>query len=153
MSSPRHIPQTQAMNNQALTHSGSPGAHGFLIPSPIVTRRTRTYSASERAKKEPRLNGIVKTFCRNRGHGFIIPLDPNEDVVPLFCHVSDIEGEYVPKEGDEVTYQKCLIPPRNEKYQAIHVKITHLAPGVTHEKWDSPSPPVSPKMSTPPQSV
>lgn len=87
---------------------------------------------------------VVTTFV-----GHIKFRQCNHDCILFFS----IEGEYVPKEGDEVTYQKCLIPPRNEKYQAIHVKITHLAPGVTHEKWDSPSPPVSPKMSTPPQSV
>lgn len=48
-----------------------------------------------------------------------------------------IEGEYVPKTGDEVTYKVILIPPKMEKRQAVHVKITHLAPGVSHEKWDS----------------
>lgn len=48
-----------------------------------------------------------------------------------------IEGEYVPKAGDEVTYKVILIPPKMEKRQAVHVKITHLAPGVSHEKWDS----------------
>lgn len=47
-----------------------------------------------------------------------------------------IEGEYVPKAGDEVTYKVILIPPKMEKRQAVHVKITHLAPGVSHEKWD-----------------
>ena len=47
----------------------------------------------------------------------------------------------MPKEGDEVTYKKILIPPKNEKYQAVHVTIVDLAPGVTHERWeDAPSP-------------
>lgn len=54
----------------------------------------------------------------------------------IVCY--SIDGEYVPKEGDEVTYKTVLIPPRNEKIQAVHVKITHLKPGVSHEKWDSP---------------
>ena len=57
------------------------------------------------------------------------------------CLVSfSIDGEYVPKEGDEVTYRTITMPPRMEKKQACHVVITHLKPGVTHERWDSPLP-------------
>ena len=46
-----------------------------------------------------------------------------------------VEGEYVPMEGDEVTYKMCSIPPKNEKLQAVEVVITHLAPGTKHETW------------------
>lgn len=46
-----------------------------------------------------------------------------------------VEGEYVPVEGDEVTYKMCSIPPKNEKLQAVEVVITHLAPGTKHETW------------------
>lgn len=46
-----------------------------------------------------------------------------------------VEGEYVPMEGDEVTYKMCTIPPKNEKLQAVEVVITHLAPGTKHETW------------------
>lgn len=53
--------------------------------------------------------------------------------------VFSIEGEYVPISGDEVTYQRCLVPPKNEKYQAVHVKITHLKEGKIHQRWDSPA--------------
>lgn len=53
-------------------------------------------------------------------------------VPSLFCSV---EGEYVPVEGDEVTYKMCSIPPKNEKLQAVEVVITHLAPGTKHETW------------------
>jgi len=53
----------------------------------------------------------------------------------LFWHVSSIEGDIVPKEGDEVTFKRCLMPPKNEKYAAVHVHIAHQAP-VAHEKWD-----------------
>ncbi|XP_014780438.1 calcium-regulated heat stable protein 1 [Octopus bimaculoides] len=135
MSSARDIPQTQAVNNAAL--AGSPvSQHRFLIPSPIPTRRSRTYSASERAKCGPTVRGKVKEFCREKGHGFIQPEDPSS--VPLFVHISDIEGEYVPKEDDDVTYKAITIPPRHEKLQAVHVQIMHLAPGVSHERWDSP---------------
>ncbi|CAJ1080631.1 cold shock domain-containing protein C2a [Xyrichtys novacula] len=61
------------------------------LPSPLPTKRTRTYSA--------------------------------------------IEGEYVPMEGDEVTYKVCPIPPKNQKIQAVDVMITHLNPGTKHETW------------------
>jgi len=49
--------------------------------------------------------------------------------------VASIEGDIVPKEGDEVTYKRCLMPPKNEKFAAVHVHIAHQAP-VAHEKWD-----------------
>lgn len=46
-----------------------------------------------------------------------------------------IEGEYVPMEGDEVTYKVCPIPPKNQKIQAVDVVITHLNPVTKHETW------------------
>lgn len=49
-----------------------------------------------------------------------------------------IEGEYIPQSGDEVSYRLCAIPPKYEKYQAIHVKITNLTPNV-HIKWETPA--------------
>ena len=33
-------------------------------------------------------------------------------------HISDIEGEFVPRKGDTVSYRACPIPPRFEKLQA-----------------------------------
>lgn len=48
---------------------------------------------------------------------------------------SSIEGEYVPIEGDEVSYKLCSIPPKHEKVQAVEVTITHLKPGTKHETW------------------
>lgn len=50
-------------------------------------------------------------------------------------HISDIEGEYVPVEGDEVTYKMCPIPPKNQKFQAVEVILTHLSPHTKHETW------------------
>ena len=41
--------------------------------------------------------------------------DPGQE---LFMHISDIEGEYVPRKGDAVSYRACPIPPRFEKLQA-----------------------------------
>ncbi|XP_064414315.1 calcium-regulated heat-stable protein 1 [Latimeria chalumnae] len=104
----------------------------FLIPSPLPTRRTRTFSATAKASEGPTSRGVCKYFSRSKGHGFITPAERGEDI---FVHISDIEGEYVLVEGDEVTYKLCSIPPKHEKYQAVEVIITHLAPGAKHETW------------------
>lgn len=75
-------------------------------------------------------------------------LDSRETYLLFFYfYTFSIEGEYVPKEDDEVTFKEILIPPRHEKRQAVHVQITHLAPGVTHERWDSPATTCSPSSS------
>ncbi|XP_054890911.1 calcium-regulated heat-stable protein 1 [Poeciliopsis prolifica] len=104
----------------------------FLIPSPLPTRRNRTCSASARAAEGPVFSGVCKCFSRSKGHGFITPSDGGNDI---FVHISDVEGEYVPVEGDEVTYKVCAIPPKHEKIQAVEVNITHLKPGSKHETW------------------
>ncbi|XP_065359538.1 cold shock domain-containing protein CG9705 [Calliphora vicina] len=111
--------------------SGSP--HSTLqLPSPIITKRTRTASTSARALENPLVTGIVKSFSRTKGHGFIAPKSGGDEI---FCHISDIEGEYVPMEGDEVKYRLCAIPPKYEKFQAVHVNIINLTPEV-HHKWE-----------------
>lgn len=46
-----------------------------------------------------------------------------------------IEGEYVPVEGDEMSYKICCIPPKLQKVQAVEATITHLKPGIVHETW------------------
>lgn len=53
----------------------------------------------------------------------------------FFLSSSSIEGEYVPVEGDEVSYKMCSIPPKFEAVQAVEVTITHLKPGTKHETW------------------
>ncbi|XP_053551208.1 calcium-regulated heat-stable protein 1 [Bombina bombina] len=116
---------------QPRARSPSP-MRGHLIPSPLPTRRTRTFSATVRASEGPVYKGVCKCFSRSKGHGFIIPEGGGPDI---FLHISDIEGEYVPVEGDEVTYKLCTIPPKCEKQQAVEVVITHLAPGSKHETW------------------
>ncbi|XP_048848114.1 calcium-regulated heat-stable protein 1 [Brienomyrus brachyistius] len=104
----------------------------YLIPSPLPTRRTRTCSATARAAEGPMFTGVCKCFSRSKGHGFITPADGGSDI---FVHISDIEGEYVPVEGDEVSYKLCSIPPKHQKVQAVEVTITHLVPGTKHETW------------------
>lgn len=59
---------------------------------------------------------------------------PTSNLCPL-SFLSSIEGEYVPIEGDEVSYKICSIPPKLEAVQAVEVTITHLKPGTKHETW------------------
>ncbi|XP_016402212.1 cold shock domain-containing protein C2-like [Sinocyclocheilus rhinocerous] len=102
------------------------------LPSPLPTKRTRTYSATVRANAGPVFKGVCKNFSWSQGHGYIRPAHGGEDI---FVHVSDIEGEYVPVEGDEVTYKVCAVPPKNVKVQAVEVFLTHLKAGTKHETW------------------
>lgn len=44
----------------------------------------------------------------------------------------------MPLAGDEVSYRICAIPPKFEKFQAIHVALINLVPAV-HVKWESQS--------------
>ncbi|KAG5679376.1 hypothetical protein PVAND_008945 [Polypedilum vanderplanki] len=114
-------------------HSPSSPSSNHLMPSPIITRRTRTASTCDRAMRNPLISGTVKSFSRSKGHGFITPKEGGEDI---FVHISDIEGEYMPLPGDEVVYRMCAIPPKYEKFQAIHVQITNLTPEV-HTRWET----------------
>lgn len=102
------------------------------LPSPLITKRNRTYSATVRAHSGPVFKGVCKNFSRSQGHGFIRPSHGGDDI---FVHISDIEGEYVPVEGDEVTYKVSRVPPKNLKVQAVEVKLIHLNPGTKHETW------------------
>jgi len=122
-----------------VTPTQSPSSeHRFLIPSPMVTRRTRTYSASRRATEGPVHHGECKFFSRSKGHGFIQPTD-GSSTEPVFMHISDIESEYVPLPGDTLSYKLTRVPPKNEKFQAVEVRITSLCMDDTdrhHVRWD-----------------
>jgi len=117
---------------------GSPSSPGFgqalSVPQVIITKRTRTHSTNERALLNPVVSGKIKYFSRSKGHGFIQDKTRGEDI---FVHISDIEGEYVPRIGDEVSYRVCPLPPKEEKYQATHVRIINFTPDV-HVRWDAP---------------
>lgn len=58
----------------------------------------------------------------------------NIKLATVFCY--SIEGEYVPRPGDEVKYRLCPIPPKFEKTQAVHVEIINFTPEV-HVRWDA----------------
>ncbi|XP_055910994.1 cold shock domain-containing protein CG9705 [Eupeodes corollae] len=116
------------------SHSPNHPGASLQLPSPIITKRTRTASTSARALENPVETGIVKSFSRSKGHGFLTPHSGGEDI---FVHISDIEGEYVPQPGDEVKYRLCAIPPKYEKHQAVHCQIINLTPEV-HHKWIEP---------------
>ncbi|XP_055337352.1 cold shock domain-containing protein CG9705-like [Paramacrobiotus metropolitanus] len=108
------------------------------IPSPTPSRRNRTLSASERALAGPTFHGKIKNFCRQKGHGFVTPHSGGEDI---FVHISDIDGDTVPKEGDEVIFKTVMMPPKMERPQAVHVQIIAMKP-VKHDHWeDTSSPP------------
>ncbi|XP_021946610.1 cold shock domain-containing protein CG9705 [Folsomia candida] len=120
------------------THPNSPG--GLHIPhifhgGNVITKRNRSNSTYERAKDNPIEHGIIKYFNRSKGHGFIVK-DQREGE-EIFVHISDIEGELVPRTGDQVTYRLCPIPPKLDKFQAIHVRIVNFTEEV-HLRWDSP---------------
>lgn len=117
------------------TPVGSPTQqHLFLVPSPMVTRRERTYSASRRATEGPAKRGSCKYFSRSKGHGFVAPSDGGD---PLFMHISDIDSDYAPMPGDELSYKLSPIPPKFEKYQAVEVRIIAMdrSSGKLHHRW------------------
>lgn len=71
----------------------------------------------------------------SREAGSYLPGDWSDVQLILPVLSTSIEGEYVPMEGDEVTYKMCPIPPKNQKFQAVEVVLTQLAPHTPHETW------------------
>merc|ERR1712018_488221 len=114
----------------------SPIPDGLRLPEINITRRTRTQSMNGRIGDEIH-EGSVKFFCRSRGHGFI---DDDIDSYPVFMHISDIEGEYIPRKGDKVLYNVCPMPPRFDKPQAVHIKIIDFTPEMHHRWTDKETP-------------
>jgi len=117
--------------NQSVVDSAEHHEH-FLHHLTLPNRRMRTLSETERIAISPTFKGVINEFCRNKGYGFIKPEDGSE---PIFVHISDIEGEWCPKPGDIVSFKKSLMPPKMQKYQAVHVHFVHLKEG-KHEHWD-----------------
>ena len=48
-----------------------------------------------------------------------------------------VEGEYIPLKEDRVTFRLCPIPPKMDRYQAIHVRIVNFS-HAKHHKWNEP---------------
>jgi len=136
---------------------GSPGMpQGLMLPDIIITRRTRTISMNGRIEEDVH-EGTVRFFCRSKGHGFIdddiatATAEAKNNItnghpatfnvsVPVFMHISDIEGEYIPRKGDRVRYQTCPMPPRFDKPQAVHIQIIDFTPEVHHRWCDKETP-------------
>ncbi|XP_031558646.1 calcium-regulated heat stable protein 1-like [Actinia tenebrosa] len=125
-----HVHHGSSPKKHDSTGSPSHKRTPFLVPSPVPTRRTRTTSQSRIASETPLRTGVCKTFCRNKGHGFILPDDGEKQI---FVHISDIEGEYVLKEGDRVQFRTCPLPPKLTEEQAVEVTIIEYHG--QHEKW------------------
>ena len=70
-----------------LSSTTSPIPTGLSLPEIIITRRTRTHSMNGRIGDEVH-EGIVKFFCRSRGHGFIdddeVSLEKKSNILLLF---------------------------------------------------------------------
>ena len=135
-----HRPRLSRSNTDGYTTpTQSPSNdHSFIVPSPVPTRRMRTYSACRRATEGPVHHGECKFFSRSKGHGFIQPTDGSSPDL-VFMHVSDIESEYVPLPGDMLSYKLSRIPPKNEKFQAVEVHILNLSVDGSqrnHVRWD-----------------
>lgn len=110
---------------------------GLQLPEVIITRRNRTVSMSGRIDHNVIQEGTVRFFCRSKGHGFIDPLVKDNSTLPshpVFVHISDIEGEFIPRKGDKVRYHLCPMPPKFDKFQAVHLEIVDFTPE-KHHKW------------------
>ena len=46
--------------------------------------------------------GKIKFFNESKGYGFITQNSGDEDI---FFHISEYDGDYDPREGDEVSYK------------------------------------------------
>ena len=80
----------------------------------------------------------------------------------LFMHISDIEGEFVPRKGDRVSFRLCPIPPRFDRFQAVHVHIVEFSTeddnvARPRRRWETPETPeeieADRSIKTPPYDV
>ncbi|XP_023324579.1 cold shock domain-containing protein CG9705 [Eurytemora carolleeae] len=110
------------------------------------TKHERSSSLMGRIKKF-QCTGTIVYFCRSRGHGFIKPdkemkeggeEEGKEDKEPenIFVHISDIDNDFEPRAGDRVGYQILPMPPKFEKYQAVHVHVIGMTQQ-RHKAWTS----------------
>merc|ERR1712211_223375 len=57
-----------------------------------------------------------------------------------FVHVSDVESDFVPLKGDQVSFRLCPVPPKFERCQAVNVTIIKMV-NLPHKRWDTPETP------------
>ena len=58
----------------------------FLLNIISHTYKHYLFFSNERAMAGPTLRGEIKSFCREKGHGFVIPESGGD---PLFTHISE----------------------------------------------------------------
>ena len=77
-------------------------------------------------------------ICLIINYFFIIYFKNNDFFFEILQHfyLCSIDDDYVPKAGDIVSFKTMLMPPKNEKMMAVHIKLLHLAEGVKHESWE-----------------
>lgn len=89
---------------------------------------------------------ISHFYCKKIGQQPFPGLQKVEIERPAFWFVTlyvlfslfSIEGEFVPKEGDVVSFRTCPLPPKNVEKQAVMVVIQEMK-GAHERWWDSSS--------------
>ena len=96
----------------------------------LSSQRPRLHQTGEQRRKHvcPRFRVSQRIFISNF---------PNSIYLTHCFKFHSIEGEYVPRVGDQVSYRLVMIPPKCEKKQAVHVHITNFTPEV-HQRWSAP---------------
>merc|ERR1712130_423553 len=131
-------------------HVCAKGVHLTNLLTTSLSRHAWTASVCERIK-EGTQTGVVTYFCKSRGHGFIQPSDYQPErgeskrsrggsSAEHFVHVSDVESDFVPLKGDQVSFRLCPVPPKFERCQAVNVSITKMV-DLPHKRWDTPETP------------
>lgn len=96
-----------------------------IAPTVFTTRRTRTISACAKIDEADLQDGIVLAFSRTKGHGFLKASQGSNQ--KEFFHVSDVNSQLVPTQGDSVKFRIIPIPPKYSKTQAVQVTIPNEA--------------------------
>ncbi len=133
------------------------GLDKFLLIK--VGARVRTESSSSMRRKEhgrPWVEGVTAVegifflpqsknlylislvASKERLHFSLLP--PQGPYKEIFVHISDIEGEFVPRKGDRVSYRLCPIPPRFDKFQVSSRHAEALALASVKSSASSPRP-------------
>jgi len=124
MSEPIQIPsklKLQSSNQGSAAGSPLEVARVGIAPTSFTTRRTRTTSVTKKIDERDLEDGTVLAFSRTKGHGFLKGVAGDS----IFFHVSDVNGEVIPREQDLVKYRVIEIPPNFQKTQAVQVTLVN----------------------------